>query len=350
VFVVYGGPALTRGAVLDLAQPGSGPGATSVLLGLGESGSSLGDSIFAADLNGDGRAEVIAGAPDFGNTGNPREGFGTGSVSVFGGRSRTRNAVPPLTPLLPEPDVVVRGYALPWRAGEDVAVVDASFAGRALLLVGLPEGGKSPQGGGRGSAGEVAMVDSATLAAAVPRQPFVSGLPAAATVRPGASLELPLTAGGGTGAIASVEVADSPAFARVVGAGAGARLLLSPSATDRGVFDVTVVATDSAGATGSRALRVAVGFTPAIASARAKAAGAGFKVTVSGGGFSKGDAVVEVDGIAVGGVKYSAKHEADGGLTVTRVTFKTQRVGAGATVVIRNPREGIVSNAVVIER
>lgn len=346
VFVVYGGKSLTSGAVVDLANGGSGLGAVAALIGTGDAGSSLGDALAATDLNSDGRADVVAGAPTFGNTGNPREGFGTGSVSVFGGRSRTRTTA---SPLFTEPDAIVRGYTLPWRAGDELNVVDASFAGRAYVAIGLPESGKSLSGGGRKEAGEISLLDAATLGASLPRQPFVSGLPATAAVRPGSSADFPVTTGGGSGAIASVEVVDSPAFARIEGPAGQERLVLSPAATDRGVFDVTVVATDTTGATGSRKVRVSVGFTPAITSARSKAAGSGVKITISGGGFSKGDAVVEIDGAAVGGVKYPAKFAADGGQTVTRLVVKLSSVRNGASVVVRNPREGLVSNAVVIE-
>ena len=346
IYVVWGHADLTKGAEVDLAAAdGASPAAR--LLAVGGPGDSLGDTVRLADLNGDGRAEVVAGAPD--------ADAATGYVAVFAGR--TRADLPAAGPLA-GPDAVVRGPRAGWRAGDDAVVLDASFAGQAILALGVPFGGYVPPVG-RGYAGEVDGIFTAPLAEALPPEPSIAAGGAVA-VAPNGRGTLEVRATPAVGSIASLEGRDLPSFAsiRTVDAGAGLyELALRPSAADRGVYTVTLVATDEGGRTATRRVRVTVGYAPTITSVKLKMISLTvYRLTVVGTGFAAGEAIVTVDGVGMGPVKYPAAFAEGDGATVRRVTVTNSRLpivvqpGRFASVRVLNPRERLVSNAGSVTR
>jgi hypothetical protein len=343
VYIVWGGPALTQNARLDLAEAAADQAAQATLLAVGGRGESLGDSVRAVDLNGDGRADLLVGAPDAAEK--------SGCAVVYAGRPRPSGPAAPGTPWLTTPEAVIWGNgAYPWRAGEDVIGLDPSFAGRALVALSIPEGGRFPFGG-RGPAGEVAMFDATPLLASAPRVPFIEAQPRA-VVAPGAPLDLTVEARGGAGVVA-VTAEGLPAFASLAAVDPTAgryALVLRPTDADRGTHVVTLVAVDAAGVSGTRRVTVVVGYEPTISRARAKRkSGQTYKLIVDGSGFAKGEAIVEVDGVPAANVKYPARFEANGGRTVTRVTATTNQFRDGSVVRVRNPREGLASNGVGVQ-
>src|SRR5262249_39054619 len=134
VYVVWGSEALTSGATIDLAAASNDEGAPASLLAVGGPGESLGDTVRLADFNFDGRADVVAGPP-------AADGA-TGYVAVFGGRPRA-DADGSGT-FAAAPDAVVRGPHAGWRAGDDAVALDATFAGRPLLVLGAPRASYIP--------------------------------------------------------------------------------------------------------------------------------------------------------------------------------------------------------------
>ncbi len=348
VFVVWGGPALTSGAAIDLAAAANDPLSAASVLAIGGEGESLGDTVRLGDFNHDGRADVIAGAPDAAGA--------TGYVAIFGGRSRAD--FPPAGQIASEPDAVVRGASAAWRSGDDAVYLDATFAGEAMLAIGAPLGGYVPLGG-RGFAGEVDAVVAAPIAGVLPRAPSIVAQ-GAVTLAPNTTATVQIEARPGTGSIVSLSSPDLPAFAQIqtVDAAAGLYVLaLNPTVADRGSRTITLVATDSGGESATRRVGVTVGFTPAITAARLKqVSGQVFKLTIDGTGFATGEAVVTVSDEPQSGVKYPAKFAEGSGVTVRRLVVKNGRLGvlvqAGQTAAVRvtNPREGLTSAPFPITR
>lgn len=346
VFIVWGDPNITQQARIDLAPEGSDPNASSLLC-TGTNGDSLGDSVRVHDLNGDGRAEVIVGAPDANDA--------LGYVAIYGGRSRPATPQPG-QPIAQQPDAIVTGEMPVWRAGDDIVVLDATFAGEAMLAIGLPYGGRLPLGG-RGYAGEVVAVHIAPLITNLPRVPSID-IQASVVITPNTTVALPIDISPGVGVITSVSSPNLPSFGQLqtIDPAAGLYLLsLSPSGADRGALSITIVATDSGGQSASKRVDVNVGYRPHVNSATVKA-GAKFKLTIVGTGFANGEAQVFVDGVQVTPVKYQAKFSTDGGITLTRLVVKSSQLealiepGQTSFITIVNPRENLVSDTFAVTR
>jgi hypothetical protein len=341
VFVVWGSPDLTSQTQVDLLQASNDPVGASTVWAIGEPGVSLGDTVRLADFNDDGRVEIIAGAPDA----NDRTGY----VNVYGGRSRI--GLPVEGTAAPSPDAVVRGPSAVWRTGDDALFLDASFAGEPMLALGAPNGGFVPLGG-RGFAGEVAAIVATPIRDALPRVPSIVA-EASVTLAPSTTASVQITARPGTGAITSVSSPDLPAWASIQPADpvAGLYLLvLNPAVADRGVRSITLVATDSSGASTTRRVAVTVGYTPTITAVKLKqVSGSTYKLTISGTNFATNEALVTVDGVGQTPVKFSGKFIDAGGVTARRLQVKNNslplviRPGQTSFVRITNPREGLVS-------
>jgi glycosylphosphatidylinositol phospholipase D len=140
VYVVYGRSG-SPPSVVDFAD--ATLSATEVLGG--EAGGGLGASVAVGDLNGDGFADLIAGAPDA----SPGGKAGAGSVFVIYGRS---GSLPQRMDLSTATDGVVRldGEAAGDGFGRAVAAGNPNGDGFADLLAGAP--GADP--GGKASAGQ----------------------------------------------------------------------------------------------------------------------------------------------------------------------------------------------------
>jgi hypothetical protein len=348
VFVVWGDPALLSNTSVDLSASSNAPPSPSTLWAVGGPGESLGDTVRLADFNGDGRADIIAGAPDAADR--------TGYVTVYSGRSRAN--LPVDGTAAPTPDARITGPSAVWRTGDDAIYLDETFAGEPMLAIGAPNGGFVPLGG-RGFAGEVSAVRAEPIRDAMPRVPSIVAQ-SAVTLAPNTVASVQLTVRPGSGSIANVSALDLPAFATIQAADpvAGLYLLvLSPTVADRGVRSITIVATDTSGAATTRRIAVTVGFTPSIANVRLKqVSGQVYKLIVDGSNFATGEAIVVVEGQAQTPVKYVRKFEENGGLTVRRLQVKNNqlslviRPGQTAYVRVTNPREGLSSAVFPVTR
>jgi hypothetical protein len=345
VYVVWGDASLTRGATVDLAEASNDAAARATLLAVGGPGESLGDTVRLADFDGDGREDVIAGAPDANDA--------TGYVAVFAGRPRSDLAANgPLAP-----DAVVRGPHRDWRSGDDAIYLDASFAGRPVLAVGAPYGGYVPIIG-RGYAGQIDAVLASDVASALPPEPSIS-IDAAAPLAPGERREIEVRATAGSGTIVSLTSPDLPDFATIAATDAASglyTLALRPSAADRGVHEIALVAAESDGRTATRRVRVTVGYAPVLTSVTLKmVTPTVFRLTVDGTGFASGEALVSLDGFGQEPVKFPAAFAGAGGVS-RRVTVTNTRIavilrpGHTATVRVLNPREGLVSAPLPVTR
>lgn len=347
LYVIWGSRTLTENVTIDLATDTSNePGAPASLLAVGGVGESLGDSVRFADINGDGRAEALAGSPDALDA--------RGFVSVYGSRSRSGQ---PAGPMAPTPDAIVRGVSPVWRTGDDVHFLDATFAGEAMIAIGVPYGGYVPLGG-RGYAGEVELVRVAPISATLPRSPSIQAQ-ASLTISPNSTASAPIEVRPGSGTILSVTSPNLPQFASIQTADpvAGLYVLVAnPTVADRGVYNVTIVATDSVGQTASRNIAVTVGYTPIVTNVRLVQNGSSFKLVVDGALFANGEASITIDGESVTPVKFPAKFVDQGGLTARRLQTKSSRLAAlieaGGTSFVRvtNTREGLVSAPFPITR
>ncbi len=347
LFVIWGSRTLTGNLTIDLASQSSNePGALASLLAIGGVGESLGDSVRFADINGDGRAEALAGSPDASEA--------RGLVSVYGSRTRSGQPAGPMAPIA---DAVIRGASAVWRTGDDVHFLDATFAGEPMIVIGIPQGGYIPLGG-RGYAGEVDLVRADPISATLPRSPSIQ-VQAALTIAPSATASAPIEVTAGSGAIISVTSPNLPSFASIQTADPVAGLyvlVVNPAPADRGKYTVTIVATDSSGQTASRSIDVIVGYTPVVTNARLVQNGSSFKLVVDGALFANGEATISVDGEIVAPVKFPKKFVDQGGTTARRIQTKSSRLSAliepGATSFIRvtNAREGIVSAPFPITR
>ncbi len=125
-----------------------------VLIYGADSGDQLGSSLAAGDVNGDGVADVIIGAPFAGGPNNSRPNVGEVYV-LFGGPSIAATAVRDLRALSTAVDVTIIGWGGPAgknvqdNAGTAVAVGDVNGDGIADLIIGAP-GVKGPDGGRTG--------------------------------------------------------------------------------------------------------------------------------------------------------------------------------------------------------
>ena len=347
LFVIWGSRTVTANVTIDLATETSNePGALASLLALGGVGESLGDSVRFADINGDGRAEALAGSPDA----LEARGF----VSVYGSRSRSGQ---PEGPMALTPDAIIRGASAVWRTGDDVHFLDATFAGEPMIAIGIPHGGYVPLGG-RGYAGEVNLVLSDPISATLPRSPSIQAQ-ASLTIAPSSTASAQIEVIAGSGAILSVTSPNLPAFASIQTADPVAGLyvlVVNPTVADRGVYTLTIVATDTSGQTASRSIVVTVGYTPIVTNVKLVQNGSSFKLVVDGALFAAGEASITIDGEQVTPVKYPAKFVDQGGVTARRLQTKSSRLAAliesGGTSFVRvtNPREGIVSAPFPITR
>jgi hypothetical protein len=145
-YLVWDDSALA-GERVDLAAPEA---AASFLVS-GGPGDSLGDAVRLTDVDGDGRADALLGAPTAGGE--------RGYAGVVLGRDRPA----PGAQVADAPDAIVLGPRRLWRAGDDVIALDATFAARPLLALGVPQGGFVNDFLPRGYAGEVDMVEVAGL-------------------------------------------------------------------------------------------------------------------------------------------------------------------------------------------
>jgi hypothetical protein len=348
VFLVWGSDSLTHGVTIDLANASNDAAADASILAVGGIGESLGDTVRFFDVNHDGRADVLAGAPD--------ANAATGYVAIYGGRSRADN--PATGPIAPEPNAIVRGSTPVWRAGEDAVLVESSFAGAPLLAIGMPYGGFVPLGG-RGYAGEVDAVLAAPIAETLPRAPSIM-VQAAVTLAPSTTATVQIHASPGSGTVAALSSPDLPAYASIqtVDAAAGLYVLvLNPTTADRGMRDITLIATDTGGQTAVRRVAVTVGFTPAITGVKLKQiSGQTYRLTVDGTNFANNEASITVDAQAQAPVKYPAKFADSGGVTIRRLTVKNGtlslviRPGQTSFVRVTNPREGLVSAPFPVSR
>jgi hypothetical protein len=343
IFVVWGGETLLTSSVVDLASPGD----AAIHLATGEAGISLGDTVHLADLNGDGRADAIAGAPDANEE--------AGLVAIYSGRPRPASTSGPVAP---QPDAIVRGNTPLWRFGESAIALDASYGGSTILAIGTSQGGFFPFGG-RGYAGEVDLMLAAPLTSSFPSFPAIA-VTGATVVAPGASSTLQIEVDSPSGAAVALSAPSLPSFAqlRVVDASAGLyQLLLAPSAADRGSYRVDLVALDATGAESRQRLSIAVGYQPQIFGAKLKhLVGSSYKLTIDGTNISTGDARIVVDGTEIGNVKYPSKFAENGGATVRRITAKSSLISIvvepNQTSYIRivNPRENLASAPFAISR
>jgi hypothetical protein len=348
VFLVWGSTALTHGTTVDLASASNDPSAAASVLALGGVGESLGDTVRFFDVNHDGRMDVLAGAPDTDGA--------TGYVAVYGGRSRTEN--PATGPIAVEPNAIVRGSTPVWRAGDDAVFLESSFAGAPLLAIGMPFGGYVPLGG-RGYAGEVDAVLAQPIIDTLPRAPSIT-VESSITLAPSTTATVQIHASAGTGTVASLSSPDLPSYAAIqtVDAAAGLyALVLNPTPADRGMRDITLIATDTGGQTAVRRVAVTVGYTPAITGVKLKQiSGQVYRLTIDGGNFANHEASISVDGQVQTPVKYPAKFADSGGVTIRRLTVKNGtlsiviRAGQTSFVRVTNPREGLVSAPFPVSR
>jgi hypothetical protein len=102
---------------------------------------------------------------------------------------------------------------------------------------------------------------------------------------------------------------------------------------------------------------VTVGYAPTITSVKLKMISLTvYRLTVVGTGFAAGEAIVTVDGVGMGPVKYPVAFAEGDGATVRRVTVTNSRLpivvqpGRFASVRVLNPRERLVSNAGTVTR
>jgi hypothetical protein len=254
------------------------------------------------------------------------------------------------------PDAIVRGLHESWRAGDDAIYLDASFAGRPLLAIGMPYGGFIPLVG-RGYAGEIDAVLAAPIADALPPEPSILAEEAVLVV-PKEHRSVAIEAAPATGSLVSLDSPDLPRFASIRAVDATHyELALDPAVADRGVHTVTLVATDSSGRTATRRVKVTVGFTPSITSVKLKMISVTvFKLTVIGTGFAADGAVVTLDGVAQSPVKYPAAYAEPNGATLRRLTVTNNQIpvylrpGETALVRVTNLREGLVSAPVSVTR
>lgn len=347
LYVIWGSQTLTSNLTIDLASQSSNePGALASLLALGGVGESLGDSVRLADINGDGRAEALAGSPDALDA--------RGFVSVYGSRTRSGQ---PGGPMAPTPDAMIRGASAVWRTGDDVHFLDATFAGEPMIAIGIPHGGFIPLGG-RGYAGEVDLVLSDPISATLPRSPSIQ-VQATLTIAPNSTASAPITVSPGSGSIISVTSPNLPSFASIQTADPVAGLyvlVVNPTASDRGTYIVTIMATDSSGQTASRSITVVVGYTPIVTNVRLVQNGSSFKLVVDGALFANGEATITIDGETVTPVKFPKKFVDQGGVTARRLQTKSSRLstliepGGTSFVRVTNTREGIVSAPFPITR
>ncbi|HQR38200.1 MAG TPA: FG-GAP-like repeat-containing protein [Blastocatellia bacterium] len=336
LFVVWGSSGLTSGTTIDLAEPT----ALATLLAVGGPGESLGDTVRLSDLNDDGRFEALAGAPDASDE--------KGYITVYGGRSRPSQ--PSGDPLAANPDALVRGIDPIWRFGDDVIVLEPTFSGERMIAVGTPNGGFVPLGG-RGYAGEVDAISAAPIVDTLPKSPSIVAA-SSIVLAPNAVGSVQIEAKPGSGVITSLNSPNLPSFAALqpVDVATGLYVLvLNPTVGDRGKHDVAIVATDSSGASSTRHILVTVGYTPVVSAIRVKAVtGSTIKITIEGTGFINREAVVTIDGLSVGSVKYPSKYVDAGGVTIRRLTVKTTSSASGRQLRVTNPSEGLTSAPVVV--
>ncbi len=340
VYVVWGDPNLTRKTVIDLAEASSAADSPASVLCRGIAGDSLADTVRVGDITGDGRADLVAGAPD----GAAELGY----AAFYAGRPRSLMTA---SPMLTEPDGMIVGQLAGWRAGEDAILLDSSFAGTPLLGATSPVAGKK-DGLGRGTAGEVALFPASTFTTGVAPAPYFQA-PALVEAAISVPLSITVDVAGGTGGIAAVTAA-LPSFATLQSLGGGRYLVTAtPAITDRGRYLLALTAVDAAGVSAVRKIMLVVGFKPVVTGVKVKKTGGTTgKITVDGVDFSKGDAQILVDGLVVAPVKYPTKFDSNGGVTVTRLSAKgvlygpILDLGTPATLIVYNPVEGLYSEPV----
>jgi hypothetical protein len=99
-------------------------------------------AIAVADLTGDGRAELIVGAPQADGTADDYETVDEGLVAVF-----SLDGARPDTLRLSDADAVLRGPEVRGFLGTSLAVGDATGDGASELVIGSPTGGRKTDGG-----------------------------------------------------------------------------------------------------------------------------------------------------------------------------------------------------------
>ncbi len=152
VYVLFGGPHLTRGTVRDLAGLVA-PGADVVIFGP-EPTASLGASLAVGDINGDGLDDIITGAA---TSSQPRgERLFAGTVyAIFGSREWTSGVARDLSDPR-DADLTILGPGLLSFFGFQLAVGDVNGDGAPDLVMSAPLA-DGPQGG-RPEAGEVYVI------------------------------------------------------------------------------------------------------------------------------------------------------------------------------------------------
>ena len=159
VYVVYGSPELRGVATVVRNQE-------DVRLSGVNTYDQFGGSVAAADVSGDGVADIIVGASGFDGPGGDRPE--AGGVFVFYGRSDL-----PKHKTLNEADLTITGADAADTFGTLVAAADITGDGRAEIIADAPAGG-GPKND-RFAAGEVAILDPAKLTGAATREVDASG-------------------------------------------------------------------------------------------------------------------------------------------------------------------------------
>jgi hypothetical protein len=130
VFIVLGGVDLIRGTVRDLHDRAD------IVIHGADAGDRLGTSLAIGDVNGDGIADIIMGAPGADGPGEGRPSAGEVSV-IFGGPHLARGTTRDLAGLVaPGADLVIFGPEPTASLGSSLAVGDVNGDGIADIVMG----------------------------------------------------------------------------------------------------------------------------------------------------------------------------------------------------------------------
>jgi hypothetical protein len=136
VYIFFGGAGLIRGTTRDVAKmSGAGPDVT--LYGA-EEGDTFGDGLTVSDVDGNGKADLLVGAPDA--DADKNEKASAGEVYIFFDKSiSAKDTVRDVGgEAKDQPEVIIRGSTAGDLVGTFVAVADVNADGKADLLLSAP--------------------------------------------------------------------------------------------------------------------------------------------------------------------------------------------------------------------